>query len=378
MSLLANLFDERIRAPAECVVRVDGRDIGPEGLYPLLREISVDTSRGEAWTASLTFDSRRDEQGRWDVQDKDLFEPWARVEIDARFGDRVEPVFHGYVRESQGEYPEERGNATFSVTCQDLSMALDREHRRHSWANEQQPATDSMVIRQILTEHGLILHPDSGSGTGNMTTLNQDETDIRFLRKRAEANGYELTFYVDSETAADQVYFGPMRLEATRQPTLRVQAGSATDVLQIRIGEDAQQPDRIDVTLADRQGDSTRTISVEPAIPVLGRSRLTSGTRGLRPYVVQQSGTAGDDEARIQAQAQMKIDSADIHRVVAEGELDGSLYGHVLQVGLPVGLDGVGDRHSGTYYVDRVTHVFDAGGYRQQFTLLRNAVGDNL
>jgi len=64
--------------------------------------------------------------------------------------------------------------------------------------------------------------------------------------------------------------------------------------------------------------------------------------------------------------------------VVAEGELDGSLYGHVLRVGLPVGLDGVGDRHSGIYYVDRVTHVFDANGYRQQFTLLRNAVGDNL
>ncbi|MDQ6966566.1 MAG: hypothetical protein Q9M23_06560, partial [Mariprofundaceae bacterium] len=58
--------------------------------------------------------------------------------------------------------------------------------------------------------------------------------------------------------------------------------------------------------------------------------------------------------------------------------LDGSLYGHVLRVAEPVGVDGVGSWLGGVYYVDAVSHKFDYNGYRQSFTLLRNAYGDNL
>ncbi|MFP5284139.1 MAG: hypothetical protein ACLGI9_00210, partial [Thermoanaerobaculia bacterium] len=65
-------------------------------------------------------------------------------------------------------------------------------------------------------------------------------------------------------------------------------------------------------------------------------------------------------------------------RVRAQGELDGSLYGHVLRVGLPVGVDGIGTTMQGIYYVDSVTHLFNVDGYRESFTLLRNAYGDNL
>jgi hypothetical protein len=50
----------------------------------------------------------------------------------------------------------------------------------------------------------------------------------------------------------------------------------------------------------------------------------------------------------------------------------------VLRVGAPVGVDGVGERYGGIYFVDTVNHVFDMDGYRQSFTLLRNAYGDNL
>jgi hypothetical protein len=47
-------------------------------------------------------------------------------------------------------------------------------------------------------------------------------------------------------------------------------------------------------------------------------------------------------------------------------------------VGLPVAVDGVGTTYGGTYYVDAVTHRLTEDGYRQTFTLLRNAYGDDL
>ena len=38
----------------------------------------------------------------------------------------------------------------------------------------------------------------------------------------------------------------------------------------------------------------------------------------------------------------------------------------------------VGDWLAGVYYVDRVSHLFSVNGYIQNFTLLRNAYGDNV
>jgi hypothetical protein len=122
-------------------------------------------------------------------------------------------------------------------------------------------------------------------------------------------------------------------------------------------------------------------VSVQPDLPLLGRERAGNLQAGLTPFLWRMSGESGNadaDEQRLRAKAQAKANEADMHKIQAEGELDGTLYGHVLLAGLPVGVDGVGPRQSGTYYVDTVTHVFNAQGYRQRFKLLRNAWGDNL
>ena len=48
------------------------------------------------------------------------------------------------------------------------------------------------------------------------------------------------------------------------------------------------------------------------------------------------------DEAELNARAQAKANEFAL-RVRAEGELDGTLYGHVLLPGMLVAVDGVGD-----------------------------------
>jgi hypothetical protein len=85
----------------------------------------------------------------------------------------------------------------------------------------------------------------------------------------------------------------------------------------------------------------------------------------------------GRNESELQARAQRQANENAL-RVRAEGDLDGTQYGHVLQVGLPVAVDGVGNWLEGVYYVDSVNHRFSAEGYNQGFTLLRNAYGDNV
>ena len=365
-----DLLSGEFREPAECIVRIGTAEDEMADLYPFLVELTVDVNRSEAAVATLRFDSRRDENGLWTVQDAGLLAPWEPIMIDAAFGSHREEVLRGYVREARADYPEQRGSASVQVDCQDLSLALDRRHVRTTWGAET-PTTDSTIVNTILTRHGLTPHPASGTGLSDLE-LNQDSTDIRFLRDRASANGYELIFQTE-----EGVYFGLPRLEAEPQNTILVYAGPDTNCLRFAVRSDGHQPDAVAFDSASSSGAESQEEVIQPNLPILGTEPADSSSSGLDEFTwrMERQGSSRPEELRARAQRQANEQSL---RVRAEGELDGSLYGHVLRAGEPVGVDGIGDWYQGIYYVDSVRHRFSASGYRQQFTLLRNAYGDNL
>ena len=57
------------RVPAECVVLVGDDQHEMSDLYDYLTEVTVESSRKDAATARLQFETRRDEQGHFIVQD---------------------------------------------------------------------------------------------------------------------------------------------------------------------------------------------------------------------------------------------------------------------------------------------------------------------
>ena len=61
--------------------------------------------------------------------------------------------------------------------------------------------------------------------------------------------------------------------------------------------------------------------------------------------------------------------------ITAEGELNTVAYGGMLRAKRPIMVRGAGRQFSGTYYVERVHHIFTPESYTQRFTLRRNAVG---
>ena len=368
--MLLDLFSEKERAPAECVITVDGTEIAE--LYPFLLEVAVEASRTEAATASLSFETRRDELGKWTVQDAEVLVPWARIVISAAFGSRVEEIMRGYIREVNLETPQDAGAAQVKVECQDDSIRLDREHRRVTWGTEDLPYSDSLLLSEILAPYGLAPDPENAAGQDRLVGVAQDDTDIKFLKARAEFSGYELIFRQGS------VYFGPMRLQADPQDTLLVYAGADTNCLSLSVRADGHQADAVAYDAPAESGDATTPETVYPDLPLLGTSRADSSGAALEDFVWKMSAEAGADAQRLQTLAQQKANDLDIHRIQGEGELDGTLYGHVLQAGMPVPVDGLGEWMSGIYYVDSVSHSFTPQGYKQRFRLLRNAFGDNL
>ena len=366
MSLLDLLSDQR-RHPAECVIELDGGEIAD--MYAALVEVVVDADRSRATTATLVLESRRLEDGLWTVQDDDRFKPWVAIKIEAVFGDESEEVMRGYIKDVRAEYPAERGSARVVVNCQDASLLLDRQHIEQTWG-EDAPTTDGAIASEIASRNGLQLLDTPGAGQ-TVAAVSQNSTDIRFLQRRAWANGYEIIFQ------EGKLYFGDMRLDAQNQPTILVYAGPDTSCISLNIQDDGHKPDKVAYHIAANVGAESAPTEVTPNLRKLGRERADSSNSGLSDFVWRPQRQGVSDDTQMAAIAQRMANEQSM-KITADGELDGSMYGHVLRIGEPVGVDGVGDRYSGTYYVDAATHRFDANGYKVTFRLLRNAYGDDL
>jgi hypothetical protein len=138
---------------------------------------------------------------------------------------------------------------------------------------------------------------------------------------------------------------------------------------------DGHKPDKVGITRAPDVGSEAQEEIFEPDLPLLGRDAANSESMGLEPFTWYMPQPHGSTETEVLARAQAKANE-NAWKIVAEGELDGSLYGHVLLNYLTVTVDGVGDVDGGLYYVDQVIHQFTPDGYSQTFRLLSNATGD--
>lgn len=355
---------QEFRLPAQYRITVDGEEISD--LLPYLVEATVETGRSEPSICTLVFDTIRLEDETWQIQDAGVFLPWKPFKIEANFGDYSEEIMRGYVKEVRADTPEQMGNAKVIVFCQDESLVLDREHIRKVWSREDEAMTDGEIVAEIA---GSNFDVDSEDGLSNIS-LNQDGTSIQFLRDRAEANGFEC--YVREGT----VYFKPAQLDEDPQAAIMVYKGERTNCLRFSVQHDGHKPDEISLVKAAETGTELEQETFSPDMTLLGDTAATSERMGLDPFVWQMPRPAGSSLEEAKSRAQAKANE-NAWKVIADGELDGSLYGHVLLTHKPVGVYGVGDTYGGLYYVDKVTHVFAQNGYRQSFRLLRNATGQN-
>jgi len=362
-------LDTVLRQPVECIVRVDGDEI--YDLYPYLQEVKVEMSREAAATATLVFDTLRDETGSWLVQDmggsQPLLLPWRKVIIEAAFGRHKEEVMRGYIREVTPDYPQDMSAASVTVIVQDESILLDREQVRRSWVTTDDSAvSDADIVKMIASDHQLETEVQPGLEN---TSLSSNGTYVQLIRERAEVNGYE--FYVREGV----IHFHPPELEGESQASVMVYAGTATNCLKFSASFDGHKPDEISLSHAPEEGTIVEEEKFTSNLALLGNRSASSEDMGFKPFSWKQDAANGFDSLETNARAQAKANE-NAWKVIAEGELDGALYGHVLLNFKLVYVDGTGETMGGLYYVDSVQHHFSQQGYRQGFKLLRNAIGD--
>ena len=201
--------------------------------------------------------------------------------------------------------------------------------------------SDLAILTELVADAGISV--DSLAGTGQASrALSQEGTPIQFLRERAKANGYELTFHDGT------AWFGPRRLEAKAQAPILVYAGRETNCRNFTINDSADQPDEVRADIPPREeGATPETVVVTPDEPALGTTPTAAEGAGLGTPSVWRVGAEGDETSEErQARAQALVNEH-AFKLRGSGELDGAVYGHVLYPGKPVPIDGAGPRYAG-------------------------------
>jgi hypothetical protein len=362
----------------------------PPPLVSALQKIEVETSTEMASVFRLRFGISQTMFGDWDLlmpQYEELFfRPMTPVQIRVKVGIEIpKAIINGYITNQTVFYDDEGGASAMEISGMDATLLMNLQEKVIPWPLPD----DGAIAAAVFAQHAIIpiVSPSLPFNLDPTDMTVQRGTDIRFLRRLAQRNGFECYVQPQPQTGLDMGYFGPpTNIPGLQQAVLNVKMGSQTNVSEFKIRYDMARP-----TMAVSAGIDVMTrapslaVSIAPSVtpPPTGglypwgapmglqnaTLRAVAGTHPPPIVLPAQTGQMAFPGLAIVNQA---IANRSSWAVVAEG-LAGADVG-VLSVGGPVNIRGAGFAFNGAYYVTRVTHTFDCGAYSQRFEARRNAI----
>jgi phage protein D len=314
----------------------------------------------------------RDGCGIWNVVDENTFQRLTKLRIHVNVGSgKTEPLIEAYVIETNADFANQPGQSVLNVVAMEPTAKMNLKETVRPWPN----MADSDIAEQIFQDYKF--NADNVDQTQptrdeNDHTEMQQGTDIQFLQRLAQRNGFEIYVELNPKTGVVEGHFHAPRLQQNPQGVLSVNMGSATNVNSFHARFDMVQPataqaHNVDIHSSEQQTGQSDSQQDKP----LG-SASTVPTDDARQVLI--SGTGLSDTGELQTAAQAEVDRTS-WAITAEGEVNTVAYGDVLRAKRPVLVRGAGRQFSGIYYVERVLHSFTGDGYTQQFSLRRNAAG---
>ena len=308
--------------------------------------------------------------GLWTYLDEERFSVWKPMRITAGFDSGSEELISGFITHVKPDFPRDRAQCSVEIWGMDGSVRMDRVEQLRAWPNKK----DSDIATEIFKEDYGFIPPDVDDTSiihdDRVSTIMQRETDMQFLKRLAQRNGFEC--YVKGTTGC----FHAPRLSESPQPVLAVHFGEReTNVNSFALEVNALTPTSAAMFEVDWQ---TKTVLQESA--EIGEQALLGSIDAtelpapkIEPGKVFVNLNAATGRTEMDRLCQELVHQAE-WLVTAEGEVDGNQYAHVLKPHGTVTIKGIGETYSGIYYVTHVTHTFGPRGYTQSFRAKRNAL----
>ncbi len=346
-------------------ITIEGEEA--EDLYSDLSgfEVELDDSLAGMFRIKLTL--TQDTDGIWNYLEDERLQLWKEVTISAGFEDELDDLITGYITHLKPHFAPERTECFLEIWGMDGSVLMDREEKLKDWPDKK----DSDIAAEIFGRYGFsaetedtaVIHDEA------ISTIIQRETDIQFLKRLALRNGYEC--YVEGTSG----YFRPPQIDEAPQPVLAVHFGDETSVSSFSIEVNALTPSNVTMYQIDRSSKEVLEAVVESSLQtplgsVNGTAFLGAGMSAGKAVIGMNTATGNPE---MTALCQGLFHEGEWF-VTGEGEIAANEYGHVLKPRRTVTIKGLGETHSGVYYVCRVTHAFGSEGYTQSFKVKRNGL----
>ncbi len=331
-------------------------------------EVTNDSEQGDGF--QISFMLGKDAVVDYGLLAGGLVDPFNRVIIGVLLGAAPEVLIDGVITHQQMTPSNEPGMSTLTVTGKDVSAMLDLEEKNEKYENQ----PDFVIVMRLIAlyaQYGLV--PQATPTTDVPIMLDriprQHETDLRFIQRLAERNGF--VFYIEPLTfGANTAYWGPENRLGLPQPALTMNMGPHTNVKSLNFTNDALAPVSTEGSILEP---ITKTRIPIPSLPPLRVPPLVPFPAPARRKVLLRD-TANQNPGQAATSAVAAATRAP-DPVAGEGEVDAARYGSVLRARRLVGVRGVGFTYNGLYYVRRVTHSIERGGYTQRFSLSREGTG---
>jgi phage protein D len=345
-------------------LRIDGRS--QPDLVPDITEIAVDEAVDQADVVRLRLAVTRTLDGSWTYLDDPRLALWRRLTVEAGYPPDIEVLFDGYLTHATASFTVD-GDPYLEVSGMDASALMNLEQRHRAWPNK----PDHEIAQAVFTSYGLssVVEDTLVQQTELVAVTAQYETDIQFLRRLADRNGFECG------VRAGVGYFRSPNLGGSPQKLLAMGFGAQANLASLTVRVDgtpvtAPQIRRVDP--ASKEVDVKRLADLPEHR--LGADTLRDLRAGLPPGRALLARRAPSSPAEMESL--VRAGHARAGRfVTVSGEVDSRAYRAVLRPGRTVVVKAVGARYSGTYYVSRVGHTFTVDGYTQTFEAYRNALG---
>jgi phage protein D len=356
--------------PISYTIQVAGTALDAETLSAI-QSVEVEDHAELADVARLKVSTAVGGKNRnWTVIDDPLCQRLTNVKIGVRLGGGpVTPLIDGYVIDVRASLTANAGGSLAEIVLMDATVLMDLEEKVRAWPNQ----SDSTVADAIFTEYGfdIDLQDTSFVRQDSDVTAMQRSSDIRFLHRLAERNGFEC--FVDvGDSGRTTGHFHAPKLDQNAQTVLSVNLGTATTVDDFKV-----RYDMLKATTAAASGIDAHDATAQP-VQAPSSSEKTLGGASTIPTDLPRTrllpGSGLSRAAELQTLAQSVVDRS-TYAITAEGVVNAAALGQVLKAKQPVLVRGAGVQFSGQYYVQSVLHRFEQNAYKQQVTLKRNAAG---
>lgn len=304
----------------------------------LVDELVVETTVDGADLCSFELNYPYDPEHR-EFADLDWgsIEPGTDVEASVGWGGKggVDRAFVGTIQSVKVDFTPEDG-PTVAVSAYGLLHEMMRGVVERSWSD----ATVVDVAEEVLASYFSSTEVE-GPGTERNRIIQHDENDYRFVRRLADAYGFE--FYAAQDTA----HFTPRSSIGSGDAVVTLSYGNTLDTFSAELSA-SRQVETVEVRYWDMSAEKE----------VVGSA---SGGSGEGKEVFRVSCDSKEEADRI---AEGKLSALSMSRATGYGETDGV---PEIAAGETLDLQELGTRFSGNYYVTRATHRIGRSGYRTTF-----------